>query len=237
MLQAGWFVRLKQVLRWRRNPAQEAVADFDPAVAMERASPKLGKASATADDAPIPKPSWLACLKGAFRRRPKPETLEAEDDTSPSSSQSPRMATASSQAEPAADEEGVPVSLVQRVRAVLSNKWVWIPGISVMLVAIIATMMWMLLQSGQEKRQLQIELVAAQKKLKQANLAKQASIKPAAVNPKAPRPAGNPAVVSAAGTPTEPNGGVGAGGCDVSNKENVTQNLKNCIDSFNAMAN
>jgi hypothetical protein len=236
-LQTGWFVRLKQVLRWRRHPAQEAVADADPAVAMERSSPKRSDAGATADDSPMPQPSWLARLKGIFRRRPKPEPLEAEDDTSPSRSKPPRTATASSQAEPAADEELVPASLVQRVRAVLSNKWVWIPGISVMLVAIIATMMWMLLQSGQEKKQLQIELVAAQKKLKQASISKQPGVKPAAVNPGAPRPAGNPAVATASGTSSGPKGDGGAGGCDVSNKENVTQNLKNCIDSFNAMAN
>ncbi|MDP1929558.1 MAG: hypothetical protein Q8K62_13720 [Thiobacillus sp.] len=107
-----------------------------------------------------------------------------------------------------------------------------------MLIALIATMMWMLLQSGQEKKQLQIELVAAQKKLKQASAAK-----PLAVGRDASKQAGNPAVASglsvanAGDTSAGSRPGGDAGGCDVSNKENVTQNLKNCIDSFNAMSN
>jgi hypothetical protein len=235
-LQANWFARLKQALR-RRNPAREAGADADPAVAMERSSPKPGDADAAADDEAVPKPSWLARLKRLFHRRPRPAPLEAADDAPPTRSSAPRSATASRQTESAEEVEAAPASLAQRARAVLSNKWVWIPGVSVTLIAIIATMMWMLLQSGQEKKQLQIELVAAQKKLKQANLAKQAGVKPAAVNPGAPKPAGNPAVATAADTPAGANGGVGAGGCDVSSKENVTQNLKNCINSFNAMAN
>lgn len=129
------------------------------------------------------------------------------------------------------------LSRIQRVRVVLANKWVWVPGVSIMLIALIATMTWMLLQSGQEKKQLQIELVAAQKKLKLANIAKQASVKPAPVYHNASKQAGNPAVASVGDTPAGSTPGGDAGGCDVSSKENVTRNLKNCIDSFNAMAN
>ena len=205
---------------------------------MERPSRKQDAASATADDLPAPKPSLLARLKSTLRRPSRAEQPEADEDTPPSRSRPTRTATVSSQTDPDADEAAVPLSLVQRVRAVLINKWVWVPGVSVMLIALIATMMWMLLQSGQEKKQLQIELVAAQKKLKQASAAK-----PVAVSHGAPKQAGNPAVasglaVATAGDTAAGSGpGADAGGCDVSSKANVTQNLKNCIDSFNAMSN
>lgn len=233
-LQAGWFARLKQALLRRQPAAQEATTDPDQDVAMERPSRKQDAASATADDAPAPKPSLLARLKSKLRRPSRSEQPEADDDSPPSSSRPTRTAIVSSQADPDAGEDALQLSRIQRLCAVLANKWVWVPGVSVMLIALIATMMWMLLQSGQEKKQLQIELVAAQKKLKQANIAKQASVKSAAVYHNASKQAGNPAGASVGDTPAP---GGNAGGCDVSSKENVTQNLKNCIESFNAMAN
>lgn len=189
------------------------------------------------DAVPELKPSLLARLKGKLRRSTGPIPLEADADTPQSSLRQPKATTASSQAEPAAEEEAVHLSPIQRVRAVLSNKRVWIPGISVMLIAVIATMAAMLLQSGQEKKQLQIQLVAAQQKLKQANTEKKADLGPGATNPATSKRAGNPVVATASVSPAESQSGVGAGECQISNPENVAENLKNCIDSFNAMAN
>ena len=234
---AGWFERLKQALIRRPSPAQELPADADQAVAPEHPSSKRGDPRAAVDAVPELKPSLLARLKSKLRRSPRPEPLEADADTPQSSLRQPKATTASSQAEPAADEEGAHESPIQRVRAVLSNKRVWIPGISVMLIAIIATMTGMLLQSGQEKKQLQIQLVAAQQKLKQANTVKKADLGPGAANPAASKRAGNPVVATASVSPAESQSGVGAGECQISNPENVAENLKNCIESFNAMAN
>lgn len=118
------------------------------------------------------------------------------------------------------------------MRAVLANKWVWVSGISVMLIALAATLAGMLLQSGQEKKQLQIELVAAQQKLKQAGTAQ----KPVGTKPAPIKPAVHPIVASAA-TPSVPPRPAAVGGeCELSNPENAAENLKRCIDSFNAMS-
>ncbi|HQT71268.1 MAG TPA: hypothetical protein PLE48_12695 [Thiobacillus sp.] len=163
---------------------------------------------------------WLVRLKSKFRRPPEHIQSEAEEDT-------PR----SREVEPAIDEEAVHVSRIQHLRAVLTNKWVWVPGISVMLITIIATMMWMLVQSGHDNKQLQLELGATQKKLKLASAAKAVAIKPVVAPPVVHEQAGEPAVVAAGS-----GSGVDAGSCNVSNKDNVTHNLKNCIDNFNAMA-
>jgi hypothetical protein len=235
--QAGWFTRLKQTLIRRPNPVQELPADADQVVAPEHPSSKRSDLDATVDAVPEPKPSLLARLKNKLRRSPKPEPLEADVDTPQSSPRQFKATTASSQAEPAADEEAVHLSLIQRVRAVLSNKRVWIPGISVMLIAVIATMTAMLLQSGQEKKQLQIQLVAAQQKLKQANTAQKATLGPGAANPAAPKQAANPVVATASEHPAESQSVGDAGECQISNPKNVSEHLKNCIDSFNAMAN
>lgn len=213
---------------WRKPAAStpeeaESLATPEPATAPQ--SRQAEAESSAAEDVPVLQTGWLARLKSKFRRPPEHVQPEADEDT-------PR----SRAVESATDEAAAHVSRIQHVRAVLTNKWVWVPGISVMLIAIIATMMWMLVQSGQDKKQLQLELVAAQKKLKQASAAKVVAIKPVVAHPDVHEQAGKPAVVAAGDTPSGSRLGADAGGCDVSNKGNVTQNLKNCIDSFNAMA-
>lgn len=233
----GWFAHLKHTLHRWLNLSKVQPADSDQAPAPEHPSSKRGDPRATADEIPEPKPSLLARLKGKFRRSPKPEPLVADAKTPQSSLRQAKATTASSQAEPAADEEAVHASRIQRVRAVLSNKRVWIPGISVMLIAIIATMTGMLLQSGQEKKQLQIQLVVAQQKLKQANTAQKASLGPGAANSAAPKRAVNPVVATAGDHPAESQSVGDADECQISNPKNVSEHLKNCIDSFNAMAN
>jgi hypothetical protein len=100
-----------------------------------------------------------------------------------------------------------------------------------MLIAII-TMMGMLLQSGQKNKQLQIELVATHQKLKQASAAQ----KPVSVKPAQPKQAGAPVIASAGDYSDSSKPGIDGGDCQISNPENVAENLKNCIDSFNAMA-
>ncbi|MDP1620373.1 MAG: hypothetical protein Q8M12_05270, partial [bacterium] len=95
VLQAGWFARLKQALRRRQTPAQEATTEPDQAVARERPSRKQVDASAMADDLPAPKPSFLAQLKSKLRRPSRPEQPEADEDSPPSRSRPTRTATVS----------------------------------------------------------------------------------------------------------------------------------------------
>lgn len=236
MLHPGWFAHLKHSLHRWLKPNRALPADTDQAAATDRPSPKRSAASATADDIPVLKPTWLMRLKSKLRRPAKIEQAEVVEDTPRSSLKQTKTTVASSQVEPATDEDAAQVSRIQRVRAVLSNKWVWVPGISITLIAIIATMMWMLLQSGQEKKQLQIELVAAQKKLKQASATKPVSVSQVTVKHDAPKQAAHVATATD-GTPAGTQSGDGAGGCDVSSKANVADNLKNCIESFNATTN
>lgn len=229
--QPGWFARLKQALIRRPSPAEETPADSGQAGVMERLPLEQGGAGALADEISVPKPSLLERLKSPFRRHPKPEPLEADEDTPRSSLRPTNTATASSTLDPGADEETLPLSLIERVRAGLSNKWVWAPGISVMLIATI-TMMGMLLQSGQQNKQLQIELVATQQKLKQVS----AAPKPVSVKPAQPKQTVAPVVASAGDYAASSKPSIDGGDCQISNPENVAENLKNCIDSFNAMA-
>lgn len=231
-------------LAFWRKPAAATLDGTAPSAVPEPATArqsKRGEAEASAAaDVPERQAGWFARLKQAlFRRLPKPEPIKTEADIAQSNSSQPNATTPSSQAESVADADELPVSRVQRVRALLSSKRVWIPGISIMLIAIIATMTGMLLQSGQEKKHLQIELVAAQQKLKRANMVQKATLSPGAAIPAVPEQAGNPVVAAADDQPAESKSksDIGAGECQISNPENVAENLKNCIDSFNGMAN
>ena len=89
-------------------------------------------------------------------------------------------------------------------------------------------MAWLLLQSGQEKQQLQLELQAANKKLKHAAPPKLAA--------KAPTP--QPAIQTpSAPADDSPKSGANGGECLISDPKNIAENLRNCIDGFNAVAN
>lgn len=101
-----------------------------------------------------------------------------------------------------------------------------------MLIALVATLAGLLLQSGQEKAQLQSQLLAAQQKLKQGGVAK----KPLGVKPAPIKPVIHPTVASAASAPSESGVAAAGGECELSNPENAAENLRRCIDSFNAMS-
>lgn len=220
----GWFARIKHTLHgWFRLPNTQT--EVEPAPAAERSAPKRGEPEASEA---VAKPSVLARLKRLFHRKPVLALAEEEADRPPASSRPARAAGGSNQAEPVAEEDVAPANRLQRLRGVLANKRVWIPTVSVVLLAVMGSMAWLLLQSGQEKQQLQLELQAANKKLKQAAPPKLAA--------KAPAP--QPAIQSpSATTNSSPQPGANGGECLISDPKNIAENLKNCIDGFNAVAN
>lgn len=237
VLRVGWFTRLKHALRRRKYPAQEPPPDPDQTVVKALPSRAPVDASAPADTVPSPAPSFLARLKNKLRRQPQPEQLEADGVAEKPSAVKPSAeksgaeknpgAAASSEVTPADDADAIPVSRMGRVLAMLSNQWVWIPGISIVMLAIVASMMLMLLRSKHENEQLLTKLVATQKELKQTSIKKQA---PARQH--SPRQAGDPDNV-AVGSVADAEPGVDAGDCVVTDQASVIKNLKNCIDSFN----
>lgn len=221
--QVGRFERLKRFLGRVRKPVVEQAAEpvqaaLDEAPAREPADENVIEEAASA-----PPRSWLARLKTTFRRQPGPEVIEA-DESIPDAKRN-RDATAFSEDESDSDEDAVPPGHIRRALAALSSKWVWIPATSVL----IGAMALMLLQSGQEKEHLQAELLATQKKLEQQGVAKAAAVEADA------GPADAPAF-AAVGAVADSSPGIDAGDCQVSDKESVTQNLKNCIDSFNRIS-
>ncbi|MHB8938588.1 MAG: hypothetical protein ACYC39_09755 [Thiobacillus sp.] len=222
--QAGRFERLKQLLNLGRKSIAEQPVAPDPASLAEAPARELADENAT-EAAPAPKLSVLARLKTTFRRQTKPDALEA-DESIPGAELN-RDATAFSEDESDSDEDTAPPGRIRRVLATLSNKWVWIPGASAMLLVLIGAMAVMLLQSAQEKKHLQAELLATQKKLEQKGTVKEAAAKENA----GPSDAPAFAAIGSAAAGSRP--GIDAGDCQVSDKASVSQNLKNCIDSFN----
>ena len=225
VLRAGWFARLKQVLRRRRDPAQEPSLEPDQTGVGAHPSREQVEVSAAADVVPPLTLSFLGRLKNKLRRQPKLEQLEA-DALKPGAERN-SQATAPSDANPDDDADTVQISRMRRVGAMLSNKWVWIPSVGIVLMAIIVSMLLMLLQSAQEKKQLQTQLIATQKKLEQTSIVKQAA---ARKNPS--RQADDPPNETL-GIAADDQPGVDAGDCVVADAESVVKNLKNCIDSFN----
>jgi hypothetical protein len=231
-----WFARLKQALKRNRIPDPEPPSRSDISAVAEHSSRQEVKAGAMVNEAPLPKPSWLARLKGTFRRNSTVEQLEPVEDTLTLRPEKASVTTAPGHDDTGADEDAIPVSGIRRMFAVLLSKRVWLPGVSVMLIAIIATMTGMLLHTSQDKKQLQVELLAAQQKLKQVNMVKKVALGPVAAHAAhAAEP--SQAVASADESPVESTSGAGSGDCNISNPENVAENLKNCINSFNAMSN
>ena len=168
----------------------------------------------------------LARLKTTVRRQTKPAVLEA-DESIPSAGLN-RDTTAFSEDESDSDEDTAQPGRIRRVLVTLSNKWVWIPGASAMLLVLIGAMALMLLQSAQEKQHLQAELLAMQKKLEQTGVAKDGT-----ADAPAPVPADAPAFSAVGSAVADRRPGIDAGDCQVSDQTSVAQNLKNCIDSFN----
>jgi hypothetical protein len=195
--------------RFRRHTAADTEAPSDQAASTEPPPRERTDASAVAaDEVPVPKQSWLARLTRRFRRQPELPSEDAEDADA-STSEAQRAETADEAAE--GDEHA------------FSNKRVWIPAVSVVLLALMGTMAAMLLQSAQEKQKLQAELLATQKKLQKTVTSKAAAKRPTARR-------------NADGNVATADDTVGADGdCTVSDQESVIRNLKNCIDSFNQL--
>ncbi|MHB0917121.1 MAG: hypothetical protein ACYC1G_05070 [Thiobacillus sp.] len=237
--QAGRFERLKRLLNLGRKSIAEQPVAPDPAALDEAPAPELADDIAIEEAAPAPKLSVLARLKATFRRQTKPEALEADESISGAGLN--RDATAFSEDESDSDGDAPQPGRIRRVLATLSNKWVWIPATSFMLLALFGAMALMLLQSAQEKQHLQAELLSTQKKLEQTGVAKEVTAEtgvpapapaPAAVAVPVPVPAFAAfAAVGSAAAGSRP--GITAGDCQVSDQASVTENLKNCIDSFN----
>lgn len=240
--QGGWLARLRHALRRHKDPSRTLPEDSSLAPGAEQTASTLplsgapiDEASATAGDAPPPARSFLARLKNTLRRQSKPDQPEVAVAAEQASTEIVENPIPASEDDSASDAEGLPVNRIGRVLALLSNKWVWIPGASVALLAIIVMMVLMLLQSRHEKAQLQADLIAAQIKLKQASIGKQAAARQnisrqaVAQQAMAWQAGAQTSAGSAAGGQT----GGDTGNCDVSNKESVVKNLRNCIDEFN----
>ena len=158
---------------------------------------------------------------------------------------------ASASGEMGTAEAAAPATGIRRVLAVLSNKWVLISSIGGVLLAITGVALFMLMQSSRDKTHLQAELLKTQKQLEQSVIAKKPeanSIIPALAPISAPTPApvpvpeqaSEPAVEKAAPVAekadppvTKPQPAVASGECLITDQASVTQNLKNCIESFN----
>jgi len=228
---------IARLARWRKPSASDAESfdapdpDEAPAAARHPLHDKTER-RVEQDAAPEPKPSLLVRLKTLFLRSPQSVQHEADEAVAVIREEKTPAIRASSDKDGVTAEEAPPTGLLQRARAMLSNKWVLISGGSVMLIALVATLAGLLLQSGQEKKQLQGQLLAAQQKLKQAGVAQ----KPVGVKPVPIRPAIHPTVASVATAPVRSGPAAAGGECELSNPENAAENLKRCIDSFNAMS-
>ena len=228
--EVGWFARLKQILRRRRKPDLELLPDTGQVMVTERGSPVQLDANVTVDDVPPLKLSFTARLKNKLRRQSKPEQIGEDAETLKPAEEKNKEATASGDADSTGNEDEPDVSRKWQVLAMLSNKWVWISSAGAMLLAIIAVMLVMLLQSVKEKEQLEVDLLATQKKLGQTAIAKRAA------GIKGSSGSASNSSMDNVGSAADPNLDINAEDCMVTSKESVTQNLKNCIESFNRSA-
>ena len=161
------------------------------------------------------------------------------------------------------DADPEAISRVQRLKqrargvlAVFGKKRVWIPSVSLALLAVIGSLSFMLVKASSEKAHLQADLTAAKKALKQVAAQPDVAVIPpllaVSVPPVEAHPASAPADakappnaapihLAAAELSIEPlrmartsNPGVPVQmDCDVSSKASVAQSLKKCIEAFN----
>ena len=210
---AGWFARLMQVFRRQHKAAPEQTEATD---VIEKTS--------------TPKPSLMSRFRNKFRRQSVPEAPEETRDAVHHNGQKPARTMVS-------DNENTPedtpkIGFFKRWLAKLCNKWVWIPCVGVLLLSLIGSVLWIVLHTTQEKEKLQAELRETKKQLKkQVALVK----KPSALEI-APQPATDLAAATTTPSNSELNTATDSGDCLVTNKESVTKNLKNCIESFNSTA-
>lgn len=162
---------------------------------------------------------------------------ETRDEAHPAERKRDRArASDDENAEDQTDAENVPtIGLFKRLLAKLSSKWVWIPAVSVLLLSLISALIFIVLHhTVQEKEKLQAQLQETQKQLK-SQLKKQAALvkQSTAVEVASKQPAQLAAATIGQANP-ESKPGINPGDCLVTDKESVTKNLKNCIDSFNS---
>ncbi len=217
----GWFVRLLQALPWRRQSATEEPLDPDQCVIIERPSREQLEASEEIEDKP--KRSLLARLSNRFRRQSNQQLPENSNDQTETDEQD---------ADIPVDENDAPQSSwFKRLLAKLRNKWIWIPIVSSLFLALIGIIIVFALHSAQEKERLEKEVHQMQRQLeKQTTLAK-----PTAIAPQNQTMDMAPANTSQAlaTSKSSPQTTTDSGDCLITNKESVASSLKDCIDQFN----
>ncbi|MGV8991165.1 MAG: hypothetical protein ACOH1Q_07145 [Thiobacillus sp.] len=153
--------------------------------------------------------------------------------------------TASPTAEAALEEgdESRKPKLLSRLLGTLTKKWVWIPSVSVAMLAVMGTLSFMLMQSKQATHELQAQLATAKKQLKQVPVKPQVvppllvahqDVTPHGVNAAAASP--NDAPYDEASTQAAADSSPGLNmdmDCDISDKASVAKNLRNCIEAYN----
>lgn len=175
----------------------------------------------------MPNRSLLARIANRLRRQPGQQSLDRDADEPTPGTETESEATGSGNTEAPEGAGGVRRSPIGRVLATLSNKWIWIPGASVMVLALAGALLMLVLQSAQEKERLRAELRATQEKLEQATAVKHveaSSAVPGQVKDSSYPGSGGPGKKSLT---------VDVEDCLVTDKESVTRSLRNCIDSFN----
>lgn len=184
-------------------------------------------------------------------------------DTAQPGTTSVAAAHASTDAAPEAHPVSQKPGQVSRLLGILSRKRVWIPGVSVAMLAGMASLSFMLMQSKQATHELQAELASARKQLKQAPIQTEVAppvlvayqdgvphqsepadipaeavareeTPPQAVSHPEPAPLPISAVISVASASQAPAPRRNiAMNCDISDKASVAKNLKDCIEAFN----
>jgi len=195
---------------------------------------------ATADVATTRRPSLLARLSTLFQRQSRSAQAAPSTEIDPSAPAADfNQAEAFTASINAVAEGADPAGTRRGIRAFLSRKWVWIPGASLALLALIGTMTFMLVQSAQQNRQLQATLTSTQKELKQTTLRHQAQPTPRPLQVAALEPPPAPAneTINRKARSASSASSFAEEDCVVSDKTSVIKNLRRCIESFNhAMA-
>ena len=234
---ARWFIRLTHALRRRRKEAApEQALDPDQSVIIKRPTQDQLEATEVLEELPSVKPSLLSRLRNKIRKQAPPELPETIPSASDTRERSrARESTADDKlGETKADGEEAPtIGFFKRLLAKLRNKWVWIPLASAMLLSLTGGLLWIVLHTAQEKEKLQAELQATKKQLK-----KQAVVVTKTTAVEAPPPPQEAPINAAiAGqVSTKSALGISPGDCLITDKESVTKNLKDCIESFNNVA-
>ena len=212
-------------------------------------SPVVADNLAAEMDAPElePEPEETADIAQAEIAPAETAQAQAPQANAPQPAAPPKAAavTAPPSAEATLEEGDEPhkPKLVSRLLGTLTKKWVWIPSVSVAMLAVMGTLSFMLMQSKQATHELQAELANAKKQLKQVPVKPQV-VPPLLVAHKDVTPHGvNAAAASPNDAPYDEASPQAAADsspslnmdmdCDISDKASVAKNLRNCIEAFN----